>query len=336
MAKKQFYRANDLKTEVLNSKNQVFERGIATGLTTLDEIISLKVGYHTLLFSFPHTGKSVLTLDMLVSIAEREGKTIAVFSPEFRTKEELVLSIVQQKIGKTMYGLHAREVTDKELIEALDFCDKHFIILERPERTKELPLNGLSITDIFTLCKEAQVEYKTKIDILFIDPLNYISRDKFEKDMSIADYMLHLHDTIAEFSKLLKVHTILSAHCRDIDMLEDKETGIKWYPVAQPADVMGGQSHFRGASQIISLWRCPAGIIEKSTGVPYPENAIDVICQKAKPMGSGRLGKRRIYWNPSTHKMEELINGKRYAANEYEAEQKLHTPTNNMPVSKLF
>lgn len=333
--KKQFYKANDLKEAVLNSKKQIFERGISTGFKTLDEIISFKIGYHTLLFSYPHVGKSVLTLDLLVGIAEREQKTIACFSPEFRLREEIILSIAQQKIGKTLYGIHQQEVSDAEIIEAINFVDKYFIILDRPERTRDNPLNGLTITDIFSLCKQAQEEYKVKIDILFIDPLNYISRSKFEKDMSIADYMLHLHDTIAEFSKLLQVHTILSAHCRDVEMEVDKKTGLKFYPVAFPADVMGGQSHFRGGSQIISLWKVPAGVADID-GIPYPENAVDVIVQKAKPMGSGRLGTRRIFFNPKTHKIEEVINGKRYSANKYQEEQKLNNSNNTLPISKLF
>ena len=69
--------------------------------------------------------------------------------------------------------------------------------------------------------------------------------------------------------------------------------------------------------------------------MPYPDNAIDVICQKAKPMGSGKLGSRRLYFNKSTHKLEEEIGGVRYPANAY---HKLITaqPTSALQPSNKF
>lgn len=332
---KQYYKAGDVKGNVVNNKNSTFERGISTGFKTLDEIISFKLGYSTLLHAHPHTGKSIFSLDVLIGIAEREpDKKIAVYSPEFRTREEMVASVVQQKIGKAMYGQHRQDITDDDYIHAIDWVDEHFIFLERPERTKENPLAPVTISDVFRLCRDAEMEYKCKINILFIDPANYISRSSEEAKMNIQDYVLHLHDTIADFSLALNVHTILSSHCRDTEMITDKDTGIKYYPIPYPSDVMGGQSNYRGGYQIIALWKHPAGVINKETGIPYRENAIEVICQKAKPMGTGTLGKRTMYWNPSTHKIEEEIAGKRYSVNEYNS--LLEPQANTLKASKSF
>ena len=315
---KQFYRASEVKDKVTSKRHETFKRGTLSGFHTLDEIISFKPKSTTLIFSHPHVGKSVLTLDVLTSIAEREPDAkIACFSPEFRTREELIMAVIQQKIGKTMYGEYAQEISDGEFLESIDWVDKFFIFLERPKKTKEVSTTGLTITDIFRLCREAEQEYGVKITMLYVDPMNYIFRSKEEEKMAIQDYVLYLHDTTAEFSIALDVHTIIVAHCRDVEMLTDKETGVKYYDIPYASEVMGGQSNYRGANQMIALWKVPSGMIDKSTGMPYPDDAIDVICRKAKPMGSGKLGTRRLYFNKSTHKLEEEIGGVRYSANQY-------------------
>ena len=334
---KQFYRANEVKDKVTDKRHETFKRGLGTGFHTLDEIISFKPKSTTLIFSHPHVGKSVLTLDILTSIAEREPDAkIACFSPEFRTREELIMAVIQQKIGKTLYGEYAQDVSDAEFLETMDWVDKFFIFLERPKKTKEVSTTGLTIADIFRLCREAEIEYKTKITMLYIDPMNYIFRSKEEEKMATQDYVLYLHDTTAEFSIALDVHTIIVAHCRDVEMKEDKDTGIKYYGIPYASEVMGGQSNYRGCNQMIALWKVPSGIIDKNTGLPYPDNAIDVICVKAKPMGSGKLGTKRLYFNKSTHKLEEEIGGVRYSANKYQALINAEpTPTAMKPSSQF-
>jgi Replicative DNA helicase len=335
MSDKQFYRAKDEINSVIKNREKNFERGILTGFHTLDEIISFKIGYSSLLFSYAHTGKSVLALDLLVGICEREPDTvISIFSPEFRTREELISAVVQQKLGLTLYGQYKNHVSDGDFIEALQWVSDRFIFLERPKRTKENPLAPVTITDVFRLCKEAEIEYGCKIKLLFIDPANYISRSSEESKMSVQDYVLHLHDTIADYSLALKVHTILSSHCRDVELIVDKDSQIKYYPIPHVTDIMGGQSNARGGYQLIALWRNPEGVINKATGMPYPANAIDVICCKAKPFGSGALGTRTIYFNPRTHKMEEEIAGVRYGANEYY--NKLTPTANTLKPSSRF
>src|SRR5690606_32162769 len=66
------------------------------------------------------------------------------------------------------------------------------------------------------------------------------------------------------------------------------------------------------------LWRCPAGVHEKSTGYPYPENATDITICKNKILGAGDIGQFRLYYNPERQKFYEIINGNKYYCGEYD------------------
>lgn len=317
MSDKLFHRALEIKQQLLDTKGKAFKRGTLTGFHTLDAIISFIPKMTTIAYAPPHVGKSVITLDILMAIAEREGKKIVIYSPEFRRKEEMFNSLIQTRLGQTMYGEHTTDISDEDFISALSFVDEHFVILTKPKRNKEGTHEKMTMRKIYSLVSEAQIAYGWKFDFLLIDPANFVDKSNEESKMLTQDYVLEVNDMMAEFSEVLDLHTIITAHTRDIELVTDKETGITYYPVPHPSMIMSGQSWYRAGYQIIAYWRCPEGVVDKSTGIPYPPNATDVICQKSKPFGAGKLGKTRLYFNPHTHRMNEEIGGIRYSANQY-------------------
>lgn len=326
-----YYRASDVVGELVESRSVAFERGMDTGFFTLDSFISFKKGYSTVIYSPPHVGKSVITLDMLVAMARRTGEKIIVYSPEYRKVSEMFFALIQTAMGKAMYGEDSDLIEDDEFIDALNFIDEHFVVLAKPPRTKGGQIK-FTVKRIFTAVREAEEEYGWNFSVLFIDPFNFLDKDIEEAQLLVQEYVLEVNDKIVEFSGVLDLHTIISAHTRDMDLVYDKDADVSYYPVPHPSQIMSGQSWFRGGYQIIAYWRCPAGVIEKSTGIPYPENATDIICQKTKPYGIGKLMKSRLFFSPETHRMYELIEGKKYFANEYYAT--LKTLPNTATVNK--
>jgi len=314
---KNYHRAFEDPEALLNSRNTAFKKGTPTGFHLLDQIASFVPCHTTVIYAPPHVGKSVITLDILVGIAEREGKKIAIYSPEFRRKEELFQSLIQTRLSTAMYGEKADTITDEEFLEAAKFVDEHFVVLSKPKRLKDDTQEKMTLRKIYGLVKEAQDDYGWKFDFLLIDPANFIDKSQKESTMQLQDYVLDLNDMMAEFSEALNLHTIVTAHTRDMELIRDTDTGITYYPYPHPSQIMNGQSWFRASYQIIAYWRAPAGVIDKETAMPYPENATEILVQKSKPFGCGKLGKIRIFFDPLRHRMYEEIDGQKYYVNDY-------------------
>lgn len=321
------FRADDLLDSLIESRKDTFSRGEMTGFHTLDNVASFKPHHTTVLYAPPHTGKSVITFDILMSLAER-GKTVFIYSPEFRKPGELIQALIQTRLKKSFFGKYADIITDQEYMEALAFVSQYFIIVRKPVRTKDDVSPRMTIVDIFAQARAAEEKYGVKIDYIFADPFNYIDRTQQQRLMTDQDYVLDANDMLAEFSELLNVHTIISAHTRDMEMTVDKDTGMRYYPIGHPSQIMGGQSWFRASYQILHLWRAPEGVLDRN-GVPYPANYTKVINQKAKPWGSGRLGDTSdttgmdgLFFDHDTYTMYEVINGERYYRNQYYNKEK--------------
>lgn len=317
-----FFKPLEDKDSLLSTRKEAFKKGYPTGFKCLDEISSFLPNYSTVVYSPPHVGKSVITLDILMAQAEM-GRNVCIYSPEFRDKKELINALIQARLKKCFFGKFADSITDEMYLEALAFVNEHFVLIVKPKRKKDNSQEKMSIKKIFHEVKKASDYYKMKFDFLFIDPFNYIEKDADEKFMEMQDYVLNANDQFAEYSQALGLHTIISAHTRDIDLISDKETGILYYPVGHPSWIMGGQSWFRSSFQILHYWRAPEGVLD-NLGREYPANYNKIFVQKAKPFGIGKLsdtsstaGMDGLFFDPDTYTMYEIVDGKPYYRNEY-------------------
>ena len=183
----------------------------------------------------------------------------------------------------------------------------------------------MSIKKIFREVYNAEQHYKVKFDFLYIDPANFIEKDGDQKCMETQDYVLSLCDDLSGYSKASDLHTILSAHTIKLDLITDKDTGKMFYNKAHSSLIMGGQSWERGGYQIYQFYRLPEGVLD-ANGIPYPANYTNVIVEKSKPFGIGKLGSTGdfknkgmdgLFFDPDTYTMYEIVNGKRYYRNEF-------------------
>lgn len=317
-----FNKAGELRDKLVKGRKQAFSRGWDTGFKVLDEIASFKPKYQTLIFAVPSAGKSTITIDLLMAQAEM-GRNVCIYSPEYSDEGELLMALIQSRLNKSLYGKFADSITDEEFIEALEFVDKHFVIINKPRTKKDGSTMKMSVTNIFREVYKASKYYGMKIDIVFIDPMNYLERDGEDKFLQIQDYILSIYEKVTEYSTIMDLHTIMSAHTRDVEMKEDKETGKRFYGVLHPSEIVGGQSNYRAGMQILHLNRKPEGVLD-SSGVPYPPNYTVIYNQKVKPYGTGKIGSTEkvgnmdgLYFDPDTHTMYEIVDGVRYYRNEY-------------------
>lgn len=308
---KKYFKANEFKDDVYASQNEVFSKGWSCGWDCGDSFISFKRGYTSYIYSHPAQGKTLIVNEMLMHLAKNLGLNVCIYSPETGSKKDIVWNLIQVYSGKKMYGRGAYKITTKQIATALEFIDKHFIILEHEPFGKE-GLSRFTVRDIFNQVHLAQTAYKTSVDVLCIDPFNLLDREVEDDRKQIQDYVLSTLSFINAASKKMDLHTILIAHLAGDELIIDKDTGIEYSPKPHPSKLAGGQSFWRAGYQMIGIWRPPYGVINKKTGHTYPENATWVFCQKVKPIGTGKLGYFEVFYDEDTHTLYEQYGSKRF------------------------
>ena len=312
-----YHRAGEFQQEILDSRKITFERGFDIGFYSAKNFISLKKGFTSYLYAFPFSGKTSLVFDIYMYIARTTGAKIAIYSPEAGGKNHLVSYLVQVYLGKKLHGVGSQEATDEEWLEAIKFIDEHFLLLVPKLVGKNKIL--FDSKEMFNQVYQAEQEYGWKIEILLADPYNQLSKNELERKKSTADFTLENLTYMNQVAEEMDMHIQIAMHLRDEDSIIDKDTGIEYMPKPFPNKLANGQSCWRAGQIMIGMHRLPNGVVEKSTGMPYPENGTDVLVQKNKVFGAGEVGGFRLFYDVLRQKFYEIISGQHYYCGEYEA-----------------
>jgi hypothetical protein len=307
---KKYFRANEFKDDVYASQNETFEKGWSCGWSCGDDFVSFKKGFTSYVYSHPHQGKTVWVTESLIHLAKNENLTICIYSPETGGKKEVVWNLIQVYTGKRLYGKGAHKITTQEIDVALEFINEHFIVLEHNPFAKGV-LERFTVRDIFNQVHLAEKDYNKKVDVLCVDPFNLLDRELDDDRKAIQDYVLSTLSFINSASKKMGLHTILVAHLAGEELIVDKDTGIEYMPKPHPSKLAGGQSFWRAGFQMIGLFREPYGILKRD-GFPYLENCMQVLVQKTKPFGVGKLGMFQVFYDTDTHTLYESFGDKKY------------------------
>jgi hypothetical protein len=192
----------------------------------------------------------------------------------------------------------------------MEFINEHFIVLEHNPFAKGV-LERFTVRDIFNQVHLAEKDYGKKIDVLCVDPFNLLDRELDDDRKAIQDYVLSTLSFINAASKKMELHTILVAHLAGEELIVDKDTGIEYMPKPHPSKLAGGQSFWRAGFQMIGLFREPYGVLKRD-GFPYLENCMQVLVQKTKPYGCGKLGMFQVFYDTDTHTLYESFGDKKY------------------------
>lgn len=313
---KAYFRVSEFQKEVLDSRKIVFDRGYDVGFHTAKPYLSLKRKFTSFLYSHPFTGKTSFVFDIYMHIAKTYGAVIAIYSPESGGRSYLVSYLVQVYLGKKLHGEGQQVATDAEWLDALDFIDKHFILLapkvvgkDKMEFTTEV---------LFEQIYNAEKEYGCKINILLIDPHTMLRKSESDRRKSISDYILDNLYYINHVADSMDLHIQIAMHLAAEDLITDKETGIEYMGKPYPSKIHNGMNVWRTAQTMFGLWKCPSGVIDKSTGYQYPEEATDFMVQKNKVFGAGEVGTFRLYYDKLSQKHYEIVGGKKYYCGEYD------------------
>jgi len=300
-----FKRVNEFRDAVKQQKNTFGKRGWDTGLEAVDEILSYRRGYSTVVFSYAHQGKTQFVIDNCVYLAREYGIISALYLTEAGKKEEAVLDIITTLVGKTI-----DRVTDEEFEVALDFISKYFLFADVADSLK-------SITEIYA---EVEVLIKSGVDVgnVVIDHFHQLNEAPEQKYMDRADKTKFVLRTLNKRSQDLNVHSFILFHVRDTNAIQCPTSKLYYLPRPEPHELSGGQQSHYLAYNMVSIWRPVTspekyGIVDQN-GVPYELNQTIVTVAKVKPKGSAKLGSRSIYFDSETQRFYCLKGSKKVYA----------------------
>lgn len=311
--KKIYYKISEIQHEALNKRSEAFSKGWGTGFHTVDPLISYKSGYSSIIFSYNFNGKTQFVIEECCYMAQKFGIVSVLYLTEAGDRAETILDIIQTYLRK---NLAVYDVSDDEIIAALEWANKYFIILDCSNSL-------LTVREIYQTVVDIEKTEDIKVGNLVIDHVGNVAKDEDQKFFNIADNIKYILQAVTRTSKKFNLHTFIMFHVRDTDPIKCKTTD-KWY-LPKPEGYMlsgGQQSGFLG-QQMISVWRPISspekyGIINPDTGVPFELNETHITVTKSKPKNIGKIGTQIIYFDSDRQSYYELIGSQKYYSGDYE------------------
>ena len=291
-----YFKASHLKKELESVVKAGHPRGEFTGFKPLNEIFTLKKGYPLFIAGLPHAGKSEFVLEVLLNTSVRYGWKHFIYSGESGSVAEIISELAHKLISKP-YRDGTFAMTEKERLIAEMFINDHFVFMDTDM--------DFTVSEFYQFVQEAEQEYGFKFDTTTIDPFNDVKEELSEYGGREDKWLRRELKRIRIMSKKNNRIDILVNHVADIKPVYDKDSNAQYTPVPLPSQWAGGRTWHRRAFTMLVVYR-PAIFMKNENGEPYLENETLIINQKAKPKGTGKIGraslffdwkKNRYYWN---------------------------------------
>jgi hypothetical protein len=282
-SEKMWFMLNDVKDELDELYENGVQSGFHTGYRELDKHYTVRLGCTTYLYGSPYSGKTQFWFQVLVNMSRKHKMNHLVYSPEGGNAVDVFAELIEAAAGGDYTDTFGRRITAKKKEEATNFVGRHFIVLD----PKDVGMTVHNFLDIVT-----DVERVTghKIHTVTADPFNEFMTASKEarQDLYIEEILSEVRKNARAFNR----HICIITHVRDQQMIVEK--GLRYYPMATPREIAGGQAWYRKGQAMISVWRPPVGLEYNSdnalTRGEYRQNDTVIAVQKAKPKGIGKVG----------------------------------------------
>ena len=255
-----FY-ADDLFKDLEEIKLQNLKRkGLSTGFTTLDELMTIDKGYLSVITGLPSSGKSEFLDAILMNMAILHGWRTLYYSPENYPLAEHLKKHTERYVGKPLY-----EMSHQQMKEAKDFIHEKFVWMYPQE---DYSLDGL-------LAIAAKEHEKQPIDAIVLDPWNEIDHSN-QGGMRDDQYISRCLTKIRRFIRDTNIHAFVVAHPVNPSKQEKEADGNYKPPTLN--EIAGG-----------GTWRAKADYGWVAHRHPL-ENTIKVMINKIKFKTMGRVG----------------------------------------------
>tara|TARA_R110000822_G_scaffold32188_1_gene92649 strand:+ start:4213 stop:6069 length:1857 start_codon:yes stop_codon:yes gene_type:complete len=303
---KVYYDVDEVWDKIKNIYDNGYSAGLSLGWEAIDKHLTVMLGTTVIAYGHPYSGKSQWWHEAYVNLATNYGFNIFMMSPETGEVESIFLELMSIYIGKPFLG--DNKMTEAELARAKDFVYNHFYIIDTFGK-------DFNYRDVLTQVEAVERVYEKKIHIVSVDPLNYLDHinPTLRADKAM-DKDLDVFNSSARKDNRLNV---IVTHARDMDNKverdrETKEIIREWRPQPKPWDILGGQSSYRKAMNLMCFYR-PVDF----EGQPLDNHEINEVVidfGKVKPKFLGRVGKVSMYYDWQKNRYYELQMGKKVYA----------------------
>lgn len=248
-------------------------RGTTTGWRNVDEFYTVARGEVTIVTGVPGSGKSEWLDALMVNLAQYNGWSFAVNSPENAPGELHFTKLASKYWDKPYWPGPTQEMSDEQLEQFANWADHRFLVLD-PE-SPSLP-TLLSIARGYV--------YRHGIQGMVIDPWNRLDHTR-ESGVSLTEYTRDMLAKAKAFAVKYDLHLWLMAHPRIMHRDREGKT-----PVPTPYDISDSAHFFNMADNCITVNR------DKMD----PAKPVEIHVQKVRFQRIGKVGVALLGYNPVT------------------------------------
>lgn len=307
-------RIHDYKDSVYAHYETGTYRGMDTGFTTFNNLISFKPGYTTYIQGHPKAGKTEIHLEILFNLTEKYGTKHALMSSEIGSPEDIIGELVSKHLRKPFFKSSGFAPTDAELFSAISYLDQYFFVVDSDNE-------DMDVNKFYDQCKKIEKDFSIKLGTTSIDPWNDLDEDLLPHGGREDKYLNYALKKVRKSAKINEWHNFIITHSRDEPgiFLDTKDGAkIQCAPVPTLRSFAGGQVWPRKAFNVIGVWRPEEGTIDPATGDNFKPGEAIVLVLKSKPKGSGKTGRMSIYFDWKLNRYYEIIDGVKFYAFERE------------------
>lgn len=294
MSKNQYKRIRDVQKDVDALYTTGLVKGAEIGFKCVSDFYSIKLGATTYVMASPTGGKTEFWFEVLINLSESKGWKHVIYSPETGSVAEIVAELISKYLKKPFYNYENR-LTEQEKYKALAWLDEYFYIIDPVDE-------AMTPEQFFEEVDRIEKDLGVKIHTTTIDPYNELknNHEKFggRQDLYVEEFLGFVRRNARQFNR----HNCIITHAADQQLTTSN--GVSFYPPPTARQYSGGQAWFRKGLGMIALWRPPYGLNDDN-GIPYEENEVHIIIQKAKPKGIGKKGVVKLYFDINKNRYYE-------------------------------
>ena len=268
------YNSNDLSESIDRLYDTGVDKGVSTGWMGLDKLYMIRPGILSVVTGIPSSGKSNWIDAMMVNIADENGWSFAIFSPENQPLEDHMARVLEKYVGSPFMDGPNLRMSKEELQDGKSWLADHF--------TWILPNDDKQWTLDIILDATKRLVLTKGIRGLVIDPWNEIEHDRDDRQTETEYISLSLK-RIRQFARRYGIHIWVVAH--PAKMYRDKQGKI---PVPTPYDISGSARWRDKSDNCITIWRDLSD---------NDDIIVQIHVQKVRFRQDGRIGVGELSYN---------------------------------------